>query len=176
MPKHVWCHTLNWIGTHPCTTLEYNLFAFNLDVQQSTFFGPNVVLLSTEYTSLAYMYTDHFHEAYLGSLCLAWDPSSCSKRNCLRICFALALLSRRDFNRTYKKLFAVAASGWPCPGRRRTYSISWNWFHNLAMTLFATPTASATLLCVFLDFSFSITRQTVNSGRLHCYDIFSHLF
>lgn len=72
-----------------------------------------------------------------------------SNSNCICSWIALSALLRQSVNSIYSSPFAVVARGRPCPGRRLISPVSWNRFHSHSVTFVATPTASATLLCVY---------------------------
>ncbi|GFU17900.1 hypothetical protein TNCV_4029211 [Trichonephila clavipes] len=80
-------------------------------------------------------------------------------------CVAFSVLFQRAVNCIYRSSVDVVARGRPTPGRRLTFPVSWNRFHSLATTLLATPTASATLRCVFPDYSLPITRHAMDSSK-----------
>ncbi|GFV72014.1 hypothetical protein TNCV_2459471 [Trichonephila clavipes] len=80
-------------------------------------------------------------------------------------CVAFSVLFRRAVNCIYRSSVDVVARGRPAPGRRLTFPVSWNQFQSLATTLLATPTASATLRCVWPDSSLSITRHALGGFR-----------
>ncbi|GFX71153.1 hypothetical protein TNCV_3649181 [Trichonephila clavipes] len=95
--------------------------------------------------------------------CLAGHPSSCCQE---QLSLQLrSILFRRAVNCIYRSSVDVVARGRPAPGRRLTFPVSWNRFHSLATTLLATPTASATLRCVYPDSSLPITRHAMGGFR-----------
>ena len=149
---------------------DFSRFVSNLDVQQPTFFDLHGVLLLTEYTPLAYVHTDCFHEANLELFGLR--PPQNAKRNCVRICVWLVLLSRRVVNQIYRSLLAVVVHWRPCLGRRRSCPVSWSQVHCLVTILLAALTASAMLVCVCPDSSLWIICQAMDSDASYCHDIF----
>lgn len=83
--------------------------------------------------------------------CLAKNSSSCGQKELRLLQSSIVYSSQQDVNRIYRSSVSVVAHGRSCSARVLIFSVSSNLFYSLALTLLATTTVSASLLCVSPD-------------------------